>query len=167
MKKGDKKTLIYILAGAFIVIAIVALIIIITKNNSSTDENGINNGSSNSSDEQSAARVTANELLTTTPAIEIAYGDYEGMKALSNDIQNGKMTGQIVSIDGLVNHPGSLYSIVQKNADGTTKIGTIFLIDDSANYPNDGTRITIVAKVVEVSPLNFQLVTLKNFVKER
>ena len=89
------------------------------------------------------------------------------MRSLSKDIQNGKMTGQIVSIDGLVSHPGSSYSVVQENSDGTAKIGTVFNIDDATNYPAGDARITITAKVVEVSPLNFQLVTLKDFIKEK
>ncbi|MDO4527049.1 MAG: hypothetical protein Q4B87_03095 [Candidatus Saccharibacteria bacterium] len=166
--QGNKKTLVCVLAGVCIVAIIAAVVVLITKINTSSSQNNSNNSSSaNSSDASSTAKVTATELQTTTPAVEIAYGDFEGMKTLSNNIQNGRMTGQIVSIDGLVNHPGSAYSVVQPNADGTTKIGTVFNIDDDSTYPADDTRITIVAKVVEVSPLNFQLVTLKNFVKEK
>lgn len=160
MEKSNKKITIAIIC-AVIVLAVTGVAIwLIVKNNGSPSD-------SSTSQTDSDARVTADELLTTTPTVEIAYGDFDAMQALSKDIQNGKMTGKIVSIDGLVNHPGSAYSIVQKSADGTTKIGTVFLIDDSTSYPADDTRITVVAKVVEVSPLNFQLVTLKNFVKEK
>ena len=98
----------------------------------------------------------------------ISFDDYEGMQNLAKDIQNGKMTGKVVEIDGLVSHPGQSYSIVEKSADGKQKIGTVFTIDDGgeADYPSDGTRVTITAKVIEKGSLNFQLVTLKEYVKK-
>ena len=48
-----------------------------------------------------------------------------------------------------------------------SQIGTVFTIQDgdSADYPKDEARIKITAKVMEVSPLNFQLVTLKDFIE--
>ena len=130
---------------------------IIKNNNGSSSDNG---GGSNSS-----SLVTSDDLKKVD--VEVAYDDYDAMKALSKDIQNGKMTGKVVKVDGLVNHPGQSYSIAQKSADGKQKIGTVFTIEDgeSADYPADGTRIVITAKVVEKEALNYQLVTLKEFVK--
>ena len=111
--------------------------------------------------------VTESEL-SATPSVEIQYGDYDGMKTFSTDTQNGRTVGQIVKIDGLVYHPGMSYSIVQESAEESSKIGTVFTIDDleKADYPADGTRVEITAKVVEVDTLNYQLVTLEKFVKE-
>ena len=77
------------------------------------------------------------------------------------------MTCKVVEIDGLVNHPGQSYSIVQADADGKQKIGTVFNIEDSSEYPKDGAHIVITAKVLEKSALNYQLFTLKEFVREK
>ena len=160
MAKDNKKNIIIGVIVAVCIIAIAATIVVISINrNKSVSE-------SNPDTSTSSARVTSQELLEATPSVEITYGDYDGMKTLSKDIQNGRRTGEIISVDGLVNHPGSAYAIVQPSSDGTTKIGTIFILDDSDSYPSDGTRVTVKGKVVEVSPMNFQIVTLKDFVKE-
>ena len=160
MAKDNKKNIIIGVIVAVCIIAIAATIVVISINsNKSVSE-------SNPDASTSSARVASQELLEAAPSVEIAYGDYDGMKTLSKDIQNGRRTGEIISVDGLVNHPGSAYAIVQPSSDGTTKIGTIFILDDSDSYPSDGARVTVKGKVVEVSPMNLQIVTLKDFVKE-
>lgn len=166
MAKNNNKTLIGIIAAVCVVVVVAVVAVVAINSNKGNNSSDSSNSSSNSSNETTTARVTANELENSLDA-SVMYGDYEKMQSLSKSIQNGEMTGKIVSIDGLVNHPGASYSVVQKNADGTTKIGTVFIIDDGTEYPADGTRISIVAKVVEVSPMNFQLVTLKDYIKEK
>ncbi len=158
-KEKSQKSLIGIIAAVCVVVVAIIVTVVVVNNSSK-------NGSGSESSETSSAVVTASELSGAVDA-SVMYGDFDGMQALSKDIQNGRMTGKIVSIDGLVNHPGSAYSVVEPSSDGTTKIGTVFIIDGSAEYPADGVRISIVAKVVEVSPMNFQLVTLKEYVQEK
>lgn len=154
MAKMDKK-IVGVIAGVVVVAAVATVaVVMINKNNSGSS----NEGGSTSSLVEDLKKVDA----------RISYDDFEGMKNLSKDIQNGKMTGKVVEIDGLVNHPGQSYSIVEKSADGKQKIGTVFTIEDGekADYPSDGARITITAKVVEKESLNFQLVTLKEYIKK-
>ena len=166
--KPSNKTLIGIIAAVAIVAVVAVVAVVVINNNKGASAPSDPASSTNTSDSASdSTSVTATELSTTTPAATISYGDFDAMQSLSKDIQNGRRTGQIVTIDGLVNHPGTPYSIVEPSADGKTKIGTVFTIKDSDTYPADGDRVTITAKVVEVSPMNFQLVTLKDFVKSR
>ena len=155
------------IAAVVVVIAVVIGVMILGKgagtgDNGTTDGTGGNGGGSNTS--QTDVRVTAAELSNAEEAIE--FGDYEGMYTLSKSIQNGEMTGKVVQIDGLVQHPGTSYSVVQENEDGSGKIGTVFIIDDAtdADYPADGDHIIITGKVVETSTLNFTIVALKDFV---
>ena len=162
--KPSNKNLIGIIAAVAIVAIVAVVAVVVINNNKGTNTPSDPASTTNTSDSTS---VTATELATATPAATISYGDFDAMQSLSKDIQNGRRTGQIVAIDGLVSHPGTSYSIVEPSADGKTKIGTVFTIKDSDTYPADGDRVTITAKVVEVSPMNFQLVTLKDFVKSR
>ena len=154
MAKMDKKIVGVIMGVAVVAAVATVAVVMINKNNSGSS----NEGGSTSSLVEDLKKVDA----------RISYEDFEGMKNLSKDIQNGKMTGKVVEIDGLVNHPGQSYSIVEKSADGKQKIGTVFTIEDGekADYPSDGARITITAKVVEKESLNFQLVTLKEYIKK-
>lgn len=146
----DKK-IIGVIAGVVVVAAVAAVAVVMINKNGGSGAGG-------------ASLV---EDLKKVDAM-ISFDDYEGMQNLAKDIQNGKMTGKVVEIDGLVSHPGQSYSIVEKSADGKQKIGTVFTIDDGdkADYPDDGARVTITAKVVEKESLNFQLVTLKEYVKK-
>ena len=146
----DKK-IIGVIAGVVVVAAVATVAVVMINKNGGSGAGG-------------ASLV---EDLKKVDAM-ISFDDYEGMQNLAKDIQNGKMTGKVVEIDGLVSHPGQSYSIVEKSADGKQKIGTVFTIDDGdkADYPDDGTRVTITAKVVEKESLNFQLVTLKEYVKK-
>lgn len=160
-KAKGSKTMTYAIIGVLAVALIGGGIFLLTRNK------GDNNGG-NSSDVPEVVEptvVTAAEL-NGERAVTIAYGDYEAMQTLASDIQNGRMTGKIVEIDGIVSHPGTSYSITEASADGTTKIGTVFNIKDGSAYPEDGKRARVIAKVVEESAMNFQLATLKDFVEE-
>ena len=160
-KKSDKK-MTYLTIGAVVAVIIVVIVVIIINNNNKTVDtsSGVNTS-------ETSSGVSSGDLKNVN--VEISYGDFDAMKTLSSDIQNGRMTGKVVKIDGLVSHPGRNYSVVQKNADGTQKIGTVFNIQDGgdSDYPADGAHVVITAKVVEKEPLNYQLVTLKEFVKKQ
>lgn len=163
--KNTKKPIAPIIICVVVVLVIAGVTIwLVTKNNT-------NNSSSSgeSSSQTEGAKVTSSELVTGQVSDEIGYGDFSAMQTLSKAIQNGKKTGSIVSVDGIVSHKGKSYSIGENNPDKNGYIGTVFNIEDGSesDYPKDGDRITITAKVVEISPMNFQLVTLKSFVKPR
>lgn len=157
-KTKGSKTMTYAIIGVLAVALIGGGIFLLTRNNG-----GNNNGGTPEVVEPTV--VTAAEL-NGEKAVTIAYGDYEAMQTLASDIQNGRMTGKIVEIDGIVSHPGTSYSITEANSDGTAKIGTVFNIKDSTTYPADGKHVRVIAKVIEVSAMNFQLATLKDFVEE-
>lgn len=158
-----KNNLKFIIGGIVALAAIVAVVLIVTNKPKDSEED---RGEEESSVVE-GARVTAAELRGDVEA-EIKFGDYEAMKTLAKEIQNGEATGKIITIDGVVSRPASTYSITEKNEDGSEKIGTAFAIDDDEadNYPEDGERIKITAKVVEIDTLYFQLVTLKEFVSK-
>ena len=157
--KSASKIMTYVLIG-LVITAVVGVIVwkVVDKINESNtpDVQDIINNS---------YRVSKDDLKNVD--VEVAYGDFDAMKTLSKDIQNGKMTGKVVKIDGLVSHPGQSYSVVEKSADGKQKIGTVFNIEDSADYPADGERVVITAKVLENGSMNFQLFTLKEFVEKK
>lgn len=164
MKEKSSNNNIIIIA-VVAVVAIVAAVLLIVKPFDKKDDNQNNQENS----QQSASSRVSKDELKKTPDVTVEFGDYEGMKTLSKDIQNGYATGKIVTIEGTVNHPMTMYSIVQKNESGSQSIGTNFIIDDmeTADYPKDKERIKITAKVVETDTLNFQLVTLKEFVEKK
>ena len=159
MVKKSNKTIYLIIGAVILVVVAVTAVLVITNKNKDGDSSSSDGGSS------SSYKVSSAELKN--PDVKVSYGDYDAMEALSSDIQNGRMTGKVVEIDGLVSHPGQSYSIVQADADGKQKIGTVFNIEDSSEYPKDGTHIVITAKVLEKSALNYQLFTLKEFVREK
>ena len=124
----------------------------------------------NTSQVEDKTKVTAADLEKVDETVN--FGDYTAMFTLSKAIQNGQKIGEVVKVDGQVSHKTSSYSVVQinpkKDEEGEmSQVGTVFTIQDgsSEDYPKDEERIEITAKVMEVSPLNFQLVTLKDFVK--
>ena len=118
MAKNNKRTL-YIGIGAVVVIAIVVGIIIAVTRGS---------GNNNEGDGTNQSTVyTAGDFTPIQQSIE--FGDYNAMCSLAKEIQNGEAIGKIVEIDGYVSHPGTKYSIVQKNGDGTKSIGTEFVIE--------------------------------------
>lgn len=161
--KGSKTTT-YIIIGVIVAALIGGGVFLLTRNKG--DSGSTDSGSAETSEDEgkSTYSVTPTEL-SGTKDITIAYGDFEAMKNLASGIQNGEMTGKTVEIDGIVSHPGMSFSITEASSDGSTKIGTVFIIQDEPVYPDDGAHIKISAKVVEVSPMNFQLVTLKDFVE--
>ena len=168
--KEAKKSIGPILIGIVAILAVVGIVwFIVSRNNGS--QNGDNGENNNTTSEEDKTKVTAAEL-SKSPDETVAFGDYTAMFTLSKAIQNGEKVGAIVKVDGTVSHKLSSYSVVQENPkkgeEGEmSQIGTVFVIQDaeSADYPKDEQRIEITAKVMEVSPLNFQLVTLKDFVK--
>ena len=96
-----------------------------------------------------ASGLSAADLATAD--VVVALDDYDAMKALSSDIQNGNMTDKVVQIDGYVSNfaKGMSYNIVENNADGSGNVGTTFVIEgaDESAYPSDGTHIKITGKV--------------------
>ncbi|MBQ3468250.1 hypothetical protein IJH19_01800 [Candidatus Saccharibacteria bacterium] len=167
--KAMKKSVVPILIGAVAILAIVGIVWFIISRNQG-GENG--NNSNSTSETTDATKVTAEELAADKVTDRVSFGDYTAMFDLSKAIQNGQKVGAIVKVDGKVSHKLSSYSVVQENPkkaeeDEMSQVGTVFVIQDaeSADYPKDEERIEITAKVMEVSPLNFQLVTLKDFVK--
>ena len=152
-EKGNKA--LYIGIGVVAVLAIVVGIIIAVTRSS---------GNNNEGDGTNQSTVyTAGDFTPIQQSIE--FGDYNTMFSLAKEIQNGEAIGKIVEIDGYVSHPGSKYSIVERNADGSKSIGTEFVIEgDSAFYPQDGEHIVLVGKVVEREPLYYNLATIQELV---
>lgn len=120
----------------------------------------------------SAGAVTAAELASIDASIE--YGDYDGMAALSKEIQNGERDGQVVEVDGVVSNfaRGMTYNIMEPSADGTQKIGTVFVIDgvegqaEEDVYPADETHIKIVGKVgIDADGIYYLIHTLPEYIE--
>ncbi len=172
---------IYAIIAAVVVVIVAVIIGIVVMNSDRDDDDDKNRNQATSQTEKSSStsndnsqasgnntqtsgNVTAPELANVDVAV--AYGDYAAMQSLSKDIQNGKMTGKVVRIDGIVAHPGTKYSIVQQDASGSQKIGTEFVIEDSADYPHDGERAVVVGKVIEKEPAYFIIATLDEFVDD-
>lgn len=168
--KSAKKAMWPILIGLAAVLVVVGVVWLIVrgKGDNSQPENNNNNAAS----VEDKTKVTAGELAADKVTDKVSFGDYDAMFTLSKAIQNGQKVGAIVSVEGIVSHKLSSYSVVQENPKKAeegemSQIGTVFTIQDgdSADYPKDEDRIKITAKVMEVSPLNFQLVTLKDFIE--
>ena len=163
MEKKDNKTLyIGIAVAAVVVIAIVVAIVV--GKGKAPDNNGGNSGN-NGNTSQTETGMKASELANVD--IEVKYGDYDAMYDLSKAIQNGEMTGKVVKIDGTVSHPGSLYSVVQRNEANTQSIGTQFVIEGETGYPKDKAHVVITGKVVEKEPLYFVIKTLPEFIETK
>ena len=166
--KAAKKSMVPILIGLAAILVVVGVVWFIVRGKGNDPQSGADNGSS----VEDKTKVTAGELAADKVTDKVSFGDYTAMFTLSKAIQNGQKVGVIVSVEGLVSHKTSSYSVVQENPKKAeegemSQIGTVFTIQDgdSADYPKDESRIKITAKVMEVSPLNFQLVTLKNFIE--
>lgn len=156
-RNNSKKTMYIWIAIAAVVVIAAAIIIGITMANNNT---GSDNTGTSSTDSDT---VTAAELKNVNVTVD--YGDYATMSTLSSEIQNGRANGKIVKIEGVVSHPGSLYSIMQESADGSGSIGTQFVIEGDGTYPQDGDRVIITGKVVEISPAYYIIKTLPGFIK--
>jgi hypothetical protein len=142
---------------AVAVVAVIAIIVgLVIANNNKNAGNG------------EIEEPETSEVVSTFDSVDetVEFGDYDAMQTLAKDIQNGDAIGKIVQIEGLVSHPMSKYSIVEENADGTSKIGTEFVIEgmDEADYPEDGTRIVITGAVIEKEPLYYVIQTTADYV---
>ena len=162
----SNKPLIIGIACAVVVLGVV--IGIVAANSGKTDEKKDNSTSQETkkNDDKTVVAVSADDLKNVDETI--TYGDFDAMKALSKAIQNGEKTGKVVKIDGVISHPGMSYSIAEQSADGTTKIGTIFTIEDGtdADYPADGAHVILTGIVrADDSGVIFTIKTLKNFVE--
>lgn len=154
--KEQPKTGLYV--GIVVVIVVVAVIIgVIVANNGS---NGGEGGAS-----QTESGLVAADLANVDVAVE--YGDYDAMQTLAKSIQNGEMVGKVVKINGLVSHPGTIYSIVEENESGSQKIGTQFVISDAAEaeYPVDGAHVVLIGKIVQKDPMVYVIQTLNDFIE--
>ena len=167
--KKAKKSIAPVLIGIVAILVIVGAVWFFFIRGKGNDSGS--NNENNTSSEEDKTKVTAEEL-SKSPSESVVFGDYDAMFTLSKAIQNGERVGKIVKVDGTVSHKLSSYSVVQDNPkkgeEGEmSQVGTVFTIQgaESSDYPKDEQRIEITAKVMEVSPLNFQLVTLKDFVK--
>ena len=96
----------------------------------------------------------------------IDFGDYDAMYEQAKAIQNGDILGAVIKIDGIVSHPMSKYSIVEKDENGSA-IGTEFIIEgiEESEYPQDGDRIIITGQVIEKEPLYFVIATTPQYVE--
>ena len=113
--------------------------------------------------------ISAAELSAVDVTVE--YGDFDAMKDLSTEIQNGRATGQVVQIDGTVSNfgKGMSYSIGEKDEEAGQTIGTTFKIVgvEEDEYPSDGTHAKITGKVAPdpENGLAFYIYTLPEFVE--
>ena len=111
--------------------------------------------------------VDIDAAALATPDIVIEYGDYDAMANLSANIQNARSEGTVVQVDGEVVNYGSSYSIVQPNADGTKRIGTVFVIQgENVAYPQDGQRAKVTGIVgSDETGYTYYIKTLPEFVE--
>ncbi len=89
----------------------------------------------------------------SSPDIEVGFGSFEVMDAQASAIQNGEYEDMILTIDGVVIHPGSSYAIGEANEDGSQRIGTQFIIVDGtdADYPADGAHVRLTGVVTIIN----------------
>lgn len=159
MAKSKNNNMLYI--GIVAVVVIIAIIVgVVLANRGSGNEGGDTGTGEETSQTES---LKASDLASVDEVVE--YGDYDAMYDLSKSIQNGEMTGQVVQIDGDISHPMSTYSIVEQNEEGSSSIGTQFIIAGDAEYPEDGDRAVITGMVIEQSPMVFVIQTLPEFVE--
>ena len=159
MAKSKNNNALYICIGVAVVVVIAIIVGVIIGNN--------NKGGQPASGEPGASQTTGTTPDYSTVDELIEFGDYNGMETLSKEIQNGYATGKVVTIEGLVSHPMSTYSVVQASEDGTKKIGTQFIIEgaEDADYPEDGARIVITGEVFEKEPMYFVIKTTPEYIE--
>ena len=155
--RADKGVVIGVVVAAVVLIAVIIGVII------------MNGGGGDGMDEgEESGQVEDNSVEVDFSNVDVAvgYGDYDVMFAQSKAIQNGEMTGKIITIDGIVSHPMTKYSIVEESSDGT-QVGTEFVIDgvDESEYPKDGDHAIITGVVVEKAPLYFVIKTTPEYVE--
>ena len=169
----NKNNIVYIgIAAVIVVIAIIVGIIMAGNRDEygtdgdsdyTSDTSQTENGTESEVEGEVESELLASDLENVDVTIE--YGDYDAMYDLAKSIQNGEATGQVVQIDGDVSHPMSAYSIVEQNEEGTGSIGTQFIIEGDAEYPEDEDRVIITGKVIELEPLVYVIQTLPDFVE--
>ncbi len=151
--KEQPKTGLYV--GIVALIVVVAVMIGVVVANQGNGEGGTS---------QTSSGLVAADLANVDVTVE--YGDYDAMQSLAKSIQNGEMEGKVVKINGLVSHPGTIYSVVEENEEGTQKIGTQFVIADAeAEYPTDGAHVVLTGKVVQKDPMVYVIQTLNDFIE--
>lgn len=162
MKEKSKAGLWLGIAAVVVVIAIVVGVVVANSNKN----NG--NGENGGTETAQTTSLTMDDLANADDVVIVDINEFDKMKTTAKAIQNGEMTGKVVQIDGYVSHPGTKYSVVQENKEGTQKIGTEFVIVDAdeSEYPKDGARIFLAGKVVEKEPMYFVIETLKEAMNE-
>ena len=155
MAKDNKNMVIGIVVAAVVVIAIIIGVIV-----------GINSGNNSGQSSEPGPEESSNEVDYSNINVSVGYGDYDVMEAQAQAIANGEMLGQIVQIDGIVEHPMSKYSIVEPNEDGTKKVGVEFMIEglDESQYPQDGEHIVMTGEVIEKEPLYYIIKTTPEYI---
>lgn len=115
------------------------------------------------------ADVTPERLTNVDVAIE--FGQYDECVALSQQISNGELTGQVVRIDGEVINfdPSMSFGIGERSADGSQAKGPTFVIIglDGTEYPQDRQHAIVTGLVLpdpEVS-YAYKIYTLPEFVE--
>lgn len=82
----------------------------------------------------------------------IAFGDFDALSALAKSIQSLDAVDKVVEIEGQTGLSSTTHSIVEQNASDNQSVGAQFEVIgfDSADYPGDGVRVSLVG-VVRVS----------------
>ena len=91
--------------------------------------------------------ITAADLASVDITIE--YGDFDAMSELAANIQSGRNDDSVVQIDGNIVNYGTSCSIVEPSADGSKRIGTVFVIEGASEnaYPQDGAHVKLTGIV--------------------
>jgi len=119
-------------------------------------------------DDQAASETGLSAADFANPDIVIENGAFASMAELPANIQNARSEGTVLQVDGDVVSYGMSYSIVEANADGTKRIGTVFVIEGAseADYPKDGQRAKITGIVgSDETGYTYHIKTLPEFVE--
>lgn len=119
--------------------------------------------------EDALAAVTPERLANVDVSIE--FGQYDECVALSQQISNGELTGQVVRIDGEVINfdPTMSFGIGERSADESQAKGPTFVIIglDGTEYPQDRTHAIVTGMVLPDPDYSyaFKIYTLPEFVE--
>lgn len=159
----NKGIIIGIAVAVVVVIAIVVGIVVAKTSggNGSDTSSGDNGGAETEQVDNNGVVMDLSEVDAS-----IDFGDYDAMYKQAKAIQDGDLLGAVIKIDGIVSHPMSKYSIVEKDENGSA-IGTEFIIEgiEESDYPQDGDRIIITGQVIEKEPLYFVIATTPQYVE--
>lgn len=158
-KQQNKGMIIGIAVAVVVVIAIIIGVVVAVTG-------GGNGGSDGGEPETGRTNNYETEMDFSNIDASVAFGDYDTMYTQAKAIQNGEMVDAVIKIDGIVSHPMSKYSIVEKDGNGSA-IGTEFIIDglDESSYPQDGDHIVITGRIIEKEPLYFVIQTTPQYVE--